>query len=188
MKDLKSLKSTEICIRATKKTFDEIIELFEKVGGSNVFSFTKNGSLNGEVYYINGEEEIKVTMLNEIPEDYTELTLSELQEYVNTFLAGVKEPQTDEDFNKEEYKDMYNAMKNSSYKAGIENAKLIGQKTILESELTKLKSENESLKECLKEAIEIINLAINGTPSGMLRNKLTDKNIYIQTKAKTLLK
>ena len=55
-------------------------------------------------------------------------------------------------------------------------------------ELAALRKENEILKSCLNESFEIIEFAINGTPSGIVRNTLTDKNIYIQIKSKNLLK
>lgn len=91
MKDLKSLKPTEICIRATEENAEFIVSLLEKLGGIHQSKLTfESGDFASYPYvFIDGGCKNRIDAMR-LPFELTEITLEQLRE-----LAGVKEPQTE---------------------------------------------------------------------------------------------
>jgi len=152
MKDLKSLKSTEICIRATVENAEFIIPLLEKLGGVGA-DYLKD--ISGEIgkcfAILNGNTKWIVWLTEAGEKNYTEITLEQLRE-----LAGVKEPQTERVTLKDTgWMPTFREEANEHLKQLLtfqtdlnEHINSVAQKL---ATLEAVKSENESLKDCLKD-------------------------------------
>lgn len=151
MKDLKSLKPTEIKIYTTRETFYEIVRLLVKYGGieADAFRPTKHDGDSTLPLYISETGEVLWDFVG--IKELTEITLKQLRE-----LAGVKEPQTERITLKDTgWMPTFREEANEHLKQLLtfqtdlnEHINSVVQKL---ATLEAVKSENESLKDCLKD-------------------------------------
>lgn len=151
MKDLKSLKPTEIKIYTTRETFYEIVRLLVKYGGveADAFRPTKDDGDNTLPLYISQTGKVLWDLVG--IEELTEITLEQLRE-----LAGVKEHQTERITLKDTgWMPTFREEANEHLKQLLtfqtdlnEHINSVVQKL---ATLEAVKSENESLKDCLKD-------------------------------------